>query len=60
MEGDVMSETTQQDLRIAQGIQCPECYGIDIELRKDKFGYRIAGFLCVDCGCQWTPPISPP
>jgi ribosomal protein L37AE/L43A len=33
--------------RIVKGFQCPECFGVRVEVRS-----RIA-FACRECGAQW-------
>lgn len=45
----------QERLRIAHGLQCPECFGPRISARNDRF-YGFSGFLCEECGCQFSPP----
>ncbi len=36
-----------------RGWQCPECFGIQVTIRRNKFVARIDGFQCDECGCQW-------
>ncbi len=37
-----IEQFTQEQLRIKHGLQCPECFGVN-----------ITNFQCQDCGCQW-------
>jgi transposase-like protein len=43
--------------RIKHGIQCPECFGVRIERREDRF-FGVQGFQCVECGCQYGAPLA--
>ena len=50
-----MNTAKQAALRIRQGIQCPECWGVSIRPRREfAHGDRVIGFQCQECGCQWT------
>ena len=45
----------QQQLRIAEGIQCPECYGPNVTTQYSRYsGKSEDKFSCRDCGCQWS------
>jgi ribosomal protein L37AE/L43A len=46
--------STQEKLRIQQGLQCPECSGVRIDSRRS---IGESGWLCTECGCQWTPSL---
>jgi hypothetical protein len=46
-------EVSQSELRVRQGWQCPECYGVRIEACTTRFDPQPIGFLCVECGCQF-------
>jgi ribosomal protein L37AE/L43A len=48
----------QEGLRIKSGLQCPECYGVHISARTNRFSARIDGWLCTECGCQFSPPAA--
>lgn len=39
--------------RVKNGWQCPECYGIQINTKRDKNSDRVNGFECNECGCQF-------
>lgn len=45
------TETVHEHAR--RGWQCPECYGVQITTRKNRFVARIDGFQCEECGCNW-------
>jgi hypothetical protein len=47
-----MAGLTQEEKRIAHGLQCPDCYGIHTEITSDRFE-------CTECGCQWRPALCP-
>jgi hypothetical protein len=49
---------TQEQLRAETGIQCPECYGVNITRRSDRFSVGYQGFSCCECGCQWSPRVD--
>ncbi len=40
------------------GIQCPECYGVQITTRTSRFQAQPNGWQCEECGCQWSPPVK--
>lgn len=44
--------------RVLLGWQCPECYGIRINVRQPRFDPSPIGWLCEECGCQWSPPVK--
>lgn len=48
----------QEKRRIETGIQCPECWGVAIQTRRSRFQANIEGFLCIECGCQWSPRLE--
>lgn len=45
---------SQQQRRIEMGLQCPECYGVNVNGRNDRFQASAVGFECQDCGCNWA------
>jgi transposase-like protein len=48
--------------RVRIGLQCPECFGVNIQTRETRFDAQPIGWQCQDCGCQWTrdkPVVSP-
>jgi hypothetical protein len=53
-----MPAIDQTTLRAQAGLQCPECFGVRIAVREDRFGLKPRGWLCEECGCQWSPPIA--
>jgi ribosomal protein L37AE/L43A len=42
---------------IERGFQCPECFGVQIETRRNRFDAGIDGWLCNECGCHWSEPV---
>jgi hypothetical protein len=46
-------------LRVNAGIQCPECFGVQVLPRQDRFDASPTGFLCPECGCQWDRNYYP-
>lgn len=44
--------------RIENGWQCPECYGVNVECRYNRFQAKPEGFQCNDCGCNWSQKIT--
>lgn len=47
--------TNQEKLRIENGIQCPECYGVKINNRyENKHSNNHIGWECQECGCNWS------
>lgn len=44
--------------RVKAGLQCPECYGVRVSLRQTRFDPPPTGYLCDECGCQWSRPIK--
>jgi hypothetical protein len=47
--------TTETTRRIDLGLQCPECYGVQIELQPRQPHDRYQ-FQCRECGCRWSRP----
>lgn len=43
----------QEQLRIANDLQCPECWGVCIVPTSANQTY--SSFSCNECGCTWTP-----
>lgn len=42
---------------IANGTQCPECYGVRVTTHKDRWApdcSRHDRFTCEECGAQWS------
>lgn len=44
--------------RVEHGVQCPECYGPWITVRRKPASDVVEGFICDDCGCQWSRKIG--
>lgn len=40
--------------RVDAGIQCPECYGVQIS---EIIGFHRK-FQCQECGCEWSGKAS--
>lgn len=46
--------TIEEIKRINSGMQCPECYGINITRQESRFsGTSEDRFSCRSCGAQW-------
>lgn len=50
--------SAQEQARIRRGLQCPECFGVQIETRRNRFDARPDGWLCTECGCHWSQPVN--
>lgn len=50
--------TADECARHEAGFQCPECSGVRISLRRDRFSASILGYQCEECGCQWSRKVA--
>ncbi len=49
----LVEELTQEQLRIKHGLQCPECFGVNVTANETRYIANFQGFTCQDCGCEW-------
>ena len=56
----IITPTAQDDpMRHANmGWQCPECFGVQVSARQSRFDPSPTGWLCEECGCQWSRKIE--
>lgn len=52
-----MAKRTQEQIRIDLGMQCPECYGVNIATAPRQPHERHE-HQCNDCGCMWRVPAQ--